>query len=507
MFLESERPVPSRPNAPLGPSDAAMTSSIQQMRETSPAFRRALLKSEKKRILGVIAFVAFFAVLAIVRIFVLGSAMSRWSLLVAALVIGFELWLLRAVNRVLRSGEDIANSVWNLSTALESLFPAVGVAFLASTRLPPDYRPLATPWVLAFFPFILLSVLRLSARLCWLSGAFSALGYVAAAYFAGWRVSPGPDGFTVTQTAVAYFAVVLLVMGGLAGSVAAEIRTHVEAALSEAETQHQLEQVEHELQIARSIQQSLLPKVRPQIAGFQVAGWSRTADDTGGDFYDWKRLPDGRWVVFLADVTGHGIGPAILASVCRAYSRASLNVRDSLETMLKNINHSFAEDLTPERFATFVAVLCQEGSEQLELLSAGHGPIFVYSSDDQTFTLLEAQALPLGILPDLWEAVPVKLRMKPGDIVILITDGFFEWENGSGEQFGTERLAAVVRRFSDREPEVIIAELYDAVLNFAQGTPQQDDLTAVLIKRSPQGVFRLSSDTPQETVPASPEVG
>jgi serine phosphatase RsbU (regulator of sigma subunit) len=175
--------------------------------------------------------------------------------------------------------------------------------------------------------------------------------------------------------------------------------------------------------------------------------------------------------------------------------------------MLKNINHSFAEDLTPERFATFVAALCQEGSEQLELLSAGHGPIFVYSSDDQTFTLLEAQALPLGILPDLWEAVPVKLRMKPGDIVILITDGFFEWENGSGEQFGTERLAAVVRRFSDREPEVIIAELYDAVLNFAQGTPQQDDLTAVLIKRSPQGVFRLSSDTPQETVPASPEVG
>jgi len=127
-----------------------MTSSIQQMRETSPAFRRALLKSEKKRILGVIAFVAFFAGLAIVRIFVLGSAMSRWGLLVAALVVGFELWLLRAVNRVLRSGEDIANSVWSLSTALESLFPAVAVAFLASTRLLPDYRPLATPWVLAF---------------------------------------------------------------------------------------------------------------------------------------------------------------------------------------------------------------------------------------------------------------------------------------------------------------------------------------------------------------------
>jgi serine phosphatase RsbU (regulator of sigma subunit) len=188
--------------------------------------------------------------------------------------------------------------------------------------------------------------------------------------------------------------------------------------------------------------------------------------------------------VVLADVTGHGIGPAILASVCRAYSRASFNVRDSLETTLKNINQSFTEDLTPERFATFVAVVCEEGREEVELLSAGHAPILLYSSHNQTLSFLEAQALPLGIFPDLWKAVPVKLTMKPGDIVILITDGFLEWENNAAEPFGAERLAEVVQRSSDREPEVLIAELYDAVLNFSQGTPQLDDLTAVLIKRS-----------------------
>jgi serine phosphatase RsbU (regulator of sigma subunit) len=103
--------------------------------------------------------------------------------------------------------------------------------------------------------------------------------------------------------------------------------------------------------------------------------------------------------VILADVTGHGIGSAILASVCRAYSRATFNVRDSLEKMLRNINLSFAEDLTSKRFATFVAAVCQEGSDQLELLSAGHGPILVYSSEDKSLSILEAQALPLGILP------------------------------------------------------------------------------------------------------------
>jgi len=461
-----------------------MTHTIEQMRETSPAFRHALLRSEKRRIVGVIVFVAFFSVLAIVRIYVLGSAMSRWGLLVSTLVIAFELGLYRAVNRSLHSGRDISSFVWYVSSVLECLFPAVGVAFLASTRLLPDYRPLATPWVLAFFPFILLSVLRLTPRLCWACGIISALGYLTAAYLVGWHFSPGPDGHTVTQTAVLYFAFVILITGALAAGVAAEIRTHVEAALREAEALHQLKQVAHELQIARSIQQSLLPKVRPQITGFEVTGWSLSADDTGGDFYDWKKLGDGHWVLVLADVTGHGIGPAILASVCRAYSRASFNVRDPLETVLKNINQAFAEDLTSERFATFVAAVCKEGSDELELLSAGHAPIFVYSSANQSFRILDAQALPLGILPDLWDAVPVKLSMQPGDIVLLVTDGFLEWENSAGEDFGSERLAATVRQFSDREPEVIIAELYDAVLKFAKGTQQKDDLTAVLIKRS-----------------------
>jgi hypothetical protein len=207
--------------------------------------------SETKRIVGVIAFVLFFAVLAIIRIFVMGSAMSRWGLVAATLMIAFELLLLRTANRALRSGEEIPRVIWNSSIILESIFPAVGISFLASSRLLPDYRPLATPWALAFFPLILLSVLRLSPRLCWIAGVFSTTGYLVAAFVTGWRFN-GFDGWTVTETAVAYFAAVIVVTGALAAGVAAQIRTHVEAALHEAETEHQLKQVEHELQIARS---------------------------------------------------------------------------------------------------------------------------------------------------------------------------------------------------------------------------------------------------------------
>jgi hypothetical protein len=181
----------------------------------------------------------------------------------------YAVGLLRAVNRVLSSGTDIPHAVWYLTVTLESLCPAVGIALFTSSHSPQGYQPLATPWALAFFPFILLSVL----------------------------------------------------------------------------------------------------------------------------------------------------------------------------------------------------------------------PLFVYNAETRTFRCLHAQAVPLGIVPEMDGAIPVALEMKPGDLVLLITDGFFEWQNRKEEQFGAERIAAVVGQFSDHEPEIIIAELYDAVLKFSQGTPQKDDLTAVLIKR------------------------
>ena len=401
------------------------------------------------------------------------------------LLVGYELVALRVVNQALRKGTDLPTGLWAFSVLLESAFPAVGIAFLASPRLEAAYRPLATPWVLAFFPFLILSVLRLSPRICRAAGIVATLTYLAAAYHHGWRPSfHDLANRSVTQTAVGFYALILLASGFIAAAVAGEIRKYVVAALHEAETKRQLEQVQHDLKVARSIQQSLLPRIRPSIAGFEIAGWNQSADETGGDFFDWRQLPDGRLVVTLADVTGHGIGSALLASVCRAYSRASFDARDSLTKTMQHINRSFGEDLTQGRFATFVAAVCKAGEDQVELLSAGHGPLFVYSAAADKFQKFNAQALPLGVESELDTDAPVILNLQPGDLVLLITDGFFEWENASAEQFGVERMADVVRKSRHLPPEEIIAELYQAVLAFANGTQQKDDLTAVVIKRT-----------------------
>jgi serine phosphatase RsbU (regulator of sigma subunit) len=458
---------------------------MRHVQVDSIAFRNALLQSESHRILGVAAFLLVFAGAVAFRIIVFRSHMSPWGVGVLLLAVAYELLALRVVKGALKTGRNLPSALWVFNIILEMVIPALGIAFFSSPRLAIEYRPLATPWVLAFFPFITLSVLRLNPLTCRIAGTTGTLGFLAAAYYLGWRPSiQNLSQHSATQTAVVFYAAILFASGFIAGMVAAEIRKHVEAALREAETYRQLKQVEHDLETARSIQQSLLPKIRPTISGFQISGWNLPADATGGDYFDWKRLRDGRLVVTLADVTGHGIGPALLASLCRAYARSSFDTHNDLVKAMQHINQFFGEDLTSGRFATFVAAICTEDNGRVELLSAGHGPLFVYSSARDAFDQFAAQAVPLGLLPELNSDAPEILNLDVGDFVVLATDGFFEWEDAAGEQFGVERLTDAVRQARDRPPEEIIAELYTAVRAFANGTKQMDDLTAVVIKRA-----------------------
>jgi serine phosphatase RsbU (regulator of sigma subunit) len=453
----------------------------------SKAFERALLRTERLRILGVILTVSVFGITAAIRIYLFGSHMNHIGVYFTAGLVVYELLVLRSVQRSIDSEPRIPDWFWTINVIVEMSVPALGVAFLVSDRLAPDYRPLATPWVLLFFPFLVLSTLRLSPLVSLVAGATGALGYLAAAAHSGWHIKSDLSTNPAAHSAVPFFAIMICASGFIASLVAREIRTHVQAALREAETERQLKQMEHDLAIARSIQQSLLPKVMPHLDGYDIAGWNRSADATGGDYFDWKQLADGRLVVTLADVTGHGIGPALLAAVCRAYARANFSSTDSLANTLQRINESFGEDLLPGRFATFVAVVCKPGDDKLELLSAGQAPLFWYSNQTRKLHAFPAHDVPLGILPRLTTDSPQVLSMLEGDIVLLVTDGFLEWENPAGEDFGVLRFEQTVRSTCHLSPAEIIAELYVAVSKFAEGTQQQDDLTAVVIKRTSAG--------------------
>lgn len=454
----------------------------------SEAFQLAELQSERLRIFGVLSFLGLLFIVAVLRLFVFRTASLTdahiWGDLLFILFVAVcESWMLRIVNSAKRAQSPLRIQFWVLSTVLEASLPAWGMALLPNRAAGTGYGALATPLLLVFGIFIILSTLRLKAWISILAGSVATISYIDAALYLGWRPPAIGAPASMVQSAVILNAVILLATGIVAGAITREIRKHLEAALREAETRRMLETVQHDLQVARSIQQSLLPAGSPHIPGFEIAGWNQPADETGGDYFDWEIFPDGKVIVTLADVTGHGIGPALLAAVCRAYARASFTITRTLLPAFEHINKALGADLSNGRFATFVAASCRPGSADVELLSAGHGPLFVYSNSSNRFTCMNAHGLPLGILPSFQSDPPTQLKLLSGDLLLLATDGFFEWENDKGEQFGIRRMEEVIRTFRDSSPRDIVAGLYQAVLNFSNGTRQQDDLTAVIIKR------------------------
>ncbi len=259
-----------------------------------------------------------------------------------------------------------------------------------------------------------------------------------------------------------------------------DLRKHVERLAHEKAA---LEKIEKELDIARDIQRNLLPTRDPGLADFDIAGWSQAAEKTGGDYYDWQTLADGRIAISLADATGHGIGPAIVATVCRAYQRASFLNRGALTTLLGNINDLLVEDMSDGRFVTFVVGVLTPSTHCVEVLSAGHGPILAYSAANDGVREIEPQGLPLGIMSGADYDEPTDVELLPGDFLLLTTDGFFEWANPQGELFGLERLVESALRAKSLTSAEIIKSIYTDVIEFSQGTSQDDDVTAVVVKR------------------------
>jgi serine phosphatase RsbU (regulator of sigma subunit) len=216
---------------------------------------------------------------------------------------------------------------------------------------------------------------------------------------------------------------------------------------------------------------------------FELAGWNKPADQTGGDYFDWQTLPDGRIAISLADATGHGIGPALVSSSCRAYSRAGLVAGAEKNGFLDQLNRLLESDLSANQFVTFVVVFLDPDSSMVKVLSAGHGPILWYRQATEQIESLAAQGIPLGMIAGVSYDQGTEGRLEPGDILVLITDGFYEWENPEGEEFGLARLETVIKDSRNLTADQIIEALRSAVMSFCRGTRQMDDLTAVVLKR------------------------
>lgn len=240
------------------------------------------------------------------------------------------------------------------------------------------------------------------------------------------------------------------------------------------------QRMQHDLELARRIQQELFPKDDPQVPGYTIAGWNCCADETGGDCYDFMPLEDGRLAIVLADATGHGIGAALVIAQCRSLLRALLSVSRDVHTAAHEVNALLCDDIPEGRFVTaFVGVLDPK-HHRVEYVAAGQGPLLLFRGAD--VTQRAAGALPFAIDRDL-AGVREEFTFEPGDRLVLLTDGFYEAANAAGEQFGETRVRQLVQGCTERTPAELITALAAAVTNFTGGRAPADDLTAVVVQR------------------------
>jgi phosphoserine phosphatase len=242
------------------------------------------------------------------------------------------------------------------------------------------------------------------------------------------------------------------------------------------------EKMRQELQMARAVQMSTLPAVMPSLPGYDLYGTSQPASLTGGDTFDLAVLDQGLLTV-LGDATGHGIGPALSVTQMHAMLRMAFRLGAELETAFLQVNNQLAATLADDRFITAFIGLLDPANHRMRFHSGGQAPILHFKAASGTCARYNPTSFPLAAMPLSTLRPAIVVDMMPGDILVLLSDGIYEYPDRHNELFGEDRVEAVLRVHHGRRMSELSGILLDAVQAFAQGTPQEDDITIVLVKR------------------------
>lgn len=237
-----------------------------------------------------------------------------------------------------------------------------------------------------------------------------------------------------------------------------------------------------DLEQAAEIQRQRLPASAPEIADLDLAGHNVPCHTVGGDYYDFLPLPGGRVVILVADVAGKGMPAALMMMDLQARVHIMTGDPDNAAGLVDRLNRSLAGACPSNRFITMFLCVLDPGTGQLTYCNAGHNPPLLLRADGSVEELSEGGpvlGLPLRIAYRQGQRT-----LRPGDLVALFSDGVTEAENPAGEEFGTQRLAAILAQRRKESSEVIIGAVKQAVEEWRMGAPAADDVTLVVARRT-----------------------
>jgi serine phosphatase RsbU (regulator of sigma subunit) len=235
--------------------------------------------------------------------------------------------------------------------------------------------------------------------------------------------------------------------------------------------------------LAMEIQQGLLPASPPRVPGVDLAAVADYCDETGGDYFDWPAwpLPGGRVAITVGDVTGHGIGAALLMASGRAVLRSHAERGETPGEILAHVNRALVRDASAGKFMTLFYGVLDPAAGTLVWANAGQGGCAVRRGDG-TLVEMPASAPPLGVVPDVPFPEARVDGLRPGDLVVLSTDGVWETAGAGGDLFGVERMHATVAAAAGGTAAEVLAAVVSAAARHRGDGPQTDDVTMVVAR-------------------------
>lgn len=260
--------------------------------------------------------------------------------------------------------------------------------------------------------------------------------------------------------------------------------THFVSVLRDLTDRLRLAQIAIEERLAGSVQRRLLARTPPKLAGLEMAGVFAPAQATCGDYFDFIPLPDGRLMFVVADVSGHGMGAALIMAETRAYLRSLARTGMDIQSMVAELNGFLLDDLDANRFVTMMLGILDAGSGVLVWANMGHPKGLLLDATGAVRATLDSTCRPLGLFKNIGCSLGKPITLDLDDSLFVITDGVLETRAPDGTEFGIGAVLDVVRVNLQAPAETVVRTVVEAVLTHASGQPQVDDVTALFIRRS-----------------------
>ena len=246
------------------------------------------------------------------------------------------------------------------------------------------------------------------------------------------------------------------------------------------------ERMQLSLNLAKEVQQNLLPKDNLKVNGFDIAGKSVYCDETGGDYYDFISIQDAdkqKIGVAIGDVSGHGISSALLMATVRSSLRQRASLPGSTAKIITDVNRQLVQDVEDSgQFMTMFFLAFTTESRQLEWVRAGHDPAIIYDPGSDSFSELGGSGIALGVDVEWIYEDNKKTDFSNGQIIFLSTDGIWEARNKKGEMLGKKPILNLIRQNASSDATQILDAVFNGLEKFIGGVKIDDDITSVVIK-------------------------